>query len=126
MYFFAKQYSMALAVAWALAILFHLPCSQVVAQEESEPPRVKLGSKVGTLIIVPSMNAVGKHLQGTEFVGQNLEGAVFEGCNLKDVLFYQCNLKNASFKGANLTGMTFHECDIEGADFTDATINGIL
>ncbi len=57
-----------------------------------EEPSVKLGRWARDLRVGPGMNAVGKHLKGTEFVGQNLQGAVFDDCDLDGVRFNECDL----------------------------------
>lgn len=105
---------------------FFLAVLPVDAQEATETRRVKLGPWVSDLQVGLRMNAVGRHLKGSQFVGQNLQGAVFDGCDLRDVRFHQCDLSGASFKGAHMTGMLIGDCKTHGADFTDAIINGIL
>lgn len=96
------------------------------ARADTEQPRVSLGPWAGDLDIGPGMNAVGKHLRGSQFVGQDFRGAVFDGCDLYGVRFWQCNLQDASFRDAYLTGAIFDDCSVSGADFTDAVINGIV
>jgi len=123
--YFTNGRAATLALAFALAFL-SFPLRQVHASEETEPPRVRLGPWVGDLKVGPKMNAVGRHLKGSEFIGQDLRGAVFDGCDLEGAVFYQCDLSNASFRDAWLTGMNITDCRVGRASFAGAIINGVV
>jgi len=116
-----KRRAISIATTGCLVALFAMS-----SYGQTEQPFVKLGLWVEDLEVGPGMNAVGKHLRGSEFVGQDLRRAVFDGCDLYGVRFYKCDLSDASFKAAHMTGMLIGKCTIDGADFTDAIINGIL
>jgi hypothetical protein len=53
------------------------PVGHARAGERPDSPSVKLGRWACGLAMKPGMNAVGKHLKGSEFTGQDLRGAVF-------------------------------------------------
>jgi uncharacterized protein YjbI with pentapeptide repeats len=108
-----------------LSLLSILPL-QARADEDTEPPRVKLEAWGEGLEVGPKMNAADRCLKGCVFIGQDLREAVFDNCDLYGSVFYQCNLSKASFKHASLTGMNITDCRTDDADFSDATINGIV
>jgi uncharacterized protein YjbI with pentapeptide repeats len=119
----ANRHNHALPAALVVGALMFVPAR--TSHGDTETPRVKLGRWAGKLEAGPGMNAVGRHLRGSQFVGQDLRGAVFDGCDLYGVRFYQSDLSGASFQGAHMTGMILGDCKLDGADFTDAIINGI-
>ncbi|MEA1950603.1 MAG: pentapeptide repeat-containing protein [Planctomycetota bacterium] len=117
-------------VTFALLFLVLMFSHKLQAQQKGskftlfEEPSVKLGRWARDLKVGPGMNAVGKHLKGSEFVGQNLQGAIFDDCDLDGVRFNECDLSQASFKGACLTGVYIAASGLKGADFSEAILNG--